>query len=495
MNAVEFEKDASISGSVHVTTPDARLGNGQVLVLDADVRQRQYEFPETLSARVNVVLNFAGTPENLPPGRAQRTAAIQATLRLKGPKNGGGDIRVETERALVYVQGNEEPEPLRCDDLFTATGRDRKLTLRFTGFRNLLSCRAEKNVPIAHFDPERIGDRAARDVSAGQNRYSEADDARMGREYAEEFLAQNRQHVLDASHPATRWAQSALDRIADASDRPDLRPTVYVINADVLNAFALPGGYIFVFRGLIDAARSEAEILGVLGHEWAHVTARHGTKNVSRALRTMKISLGVAVAGIIASGVGQVTDRAWLALLGEAVANLGLIGGQVYLLNKSREAETEADRLGSQYAWAIDYQPWGLADMFSVMMARIPGANRLDDAVSSHPAMPKRIANVLNWSAFFYPGKRSYVATTAEFEHARRELSILPKPTTDGSNLLGNALANHVQGKANAILEAQANQDRAVIVATAIATEAAKGLLGGRKKKDEKKEGDRGSEE
>ena len=102
----------------------------------------------------------------------------------------------------------------------------------------------------------------------------------------------------------TVYLQRQMDKIANVADVPrtshkknnigqemNIRPKVHVVNADVLNAFALPGGNIYVFRGLLERAESIDSVMGVLGHEWAHVTARHGTKNVSRSIKMIYGSL------------------------------------------------------------------------------------------------------------------------------------------------------------------------------------------------------------
>jgi predicted Zn-dependent protease len=93
-----------------------------------------------------------------------------------------------------------------------------------------------------------------------------------------------------------------MERIAAGSEIPNLKPRVFVINANVLNTFALPGGNVYVFRGLIDSAQSEAEVMGVLGHEWAQVTARYGTKGMSKTIGTIFYAKGAEIALRAAAG-------------------------------------------------------------------------------------------------------------------------------------------------------------------------------------------------
>ncbi|HCD16293.1 MAG TPA: hypothetical protein DEQ83_01490, partial [Rhodobiaceae bacterium] len=110
---------------------------------------------------------------------------------------------------------------------------------------------------------------------------SEADEARIGAEEHTKIVkayggAYGDERVND-------YVEQIMEKIARASDRPDLRYQITVLNSPVVNAFALPGGYTYVTRGLLALANSEAELAGVIGHEIAHVTARHGARRHTTA--------------------------------------------------------------------------------------------------------------------------------------------------------------------------------------------------------------------
>ena len=121
-------------------------------------------------------------------------------------------------------------------------------------------------------------------------------------------------------------------KLALASERPELEWHFTVVDADDINAFALPGGYIYITRGIMAYLNSEAELAAVLGHEIGHVTARHSVRQQSQSLLT----------GILATGAAIFTGN-------RAVADLANIGGQALLSGYGRDMEVDADRLGAQF--------------------------------------------------------------------------------------------------------------------------------------------------
>src|SRR5207302_7865397 len=138
------------------------------------------------------------------------------------------------------------------------------------------------------------------------------------------------------------------------------------------NAFALPGGPMYVNRGMIDAARNEGEMAGVMAHELSHVALRHGTAQATRA-QTPSLLAGIgAVAGAVLGG-----------LPGAAVSQVSQLGAGVYLLRFSREYETEADLLGSQIMARAGYDPRDLANMFRTIERTSGGGGGF---LSDHPS-------------------------------------------------------------------------------------------------------------
>ncbi|MGZ5483558.1 MAG: M48 family metalloprotease [Pyrinomonadaceae bacterium] len=184
--------------------------------------------------------------------------------------------------------------------------------------------------------------------------------------------------------------------------------TIKVIDSDEINAFALPGGFFFVNKGLILASDNEAELAGVMAHEIAHVAARHAMENQ----RKMQILDYGILAGILLGG----------GVIGNVLYNAGgLIEGLSYL-KFTRGAEEEADKLGVQYMWAAGYDPNAMATMFEKLEAKNkkkPGT--IAKLFASHPAPPDRRSNAIALAARF-PERDEYVISSSEFQRVKNRL-------------------------------------------------------------------------
>ena len=184
--------------------------------------------------------------------------------------------------------------------------------------------------------------------------------------------------------------------------------TIKVIDSDEVNAFALPGGFFFVNKGLILAADNESELAGVMAHEIAHVCARHAMENQGKGtLMNYGMLAGIIFGGPIASTVLQ---------------NGGSIFGALGMLKFSRGAEEEADRLGVQYLYASGYDPNGMSTMFEKLASqnkKKPGS--LAKLFSSHPQSLDRRDNSLQLVARF-PEKEEYIISTSEFQRVKGHL-------------------------------------------------------------------------
>src|SRR5262249_50855283 len=135
-----------------------------------------------------------------------------------------------------------------------------------------------------------------------------------------------------------------------------------VVNTRDINAFALPGGPMFVNRGMIEAARNEGEMAGVMAHEISHVALRHGTAQATKAQKFQLPALGPAILGAIMGGnVGSVISQGTKFGLG------------AYLLKYSREYESQADTLGAQIMARAGYDPRDLANMFRTIQEQSGG--------------------------------------------------------------------------------------------------------------------------
>jgi predicted Zn-dependent protease len=178
-------------------------------------------------------------------------------------------------------------------------------------------------------------------------------------------------------------------RVAASSDRPDLQFTFTVLDSDEINAFAAPGGYIYVYRGLLAHLNSEAELAAVLGHEIGHVTARHIARRQA----------GATAAGVGATLLGVLTGQPGL-------IDVAGLAGSALVASYSREQEMEADELGVKFTRLAGYDPQ--ASLTSLEIMRDQELSMLDRArkekqslggggqgvMSSHPDIDKRISAV-----------------------------------------------------------------------------------------------------
>jgi predicted Zn-dependent protease len=208
--------------------------------------------------------------------------------------------------------------------------------------------------------------------------------------------------------------------------------TIKVIDSDEVNAFALPGGFFFVNKGLLLAADNEAEHAGVKAHEIAHVCARHAMENQGKgAFINYAAIAGILFGGPIVSGILQNGGGVLAGLAG---------------LKFTRAAEEEADNLGVQYLYAAGYDPTAMATMFEKLAAqnkKKPGT--MTKLFSTHPQSIDRRDTSLRLVARF-PEKEEYVISTSEFQHvksylfkmtnARAAISTDYDPTDDGKPTL-----------------------------------------------------------
>jgi beta-barrel assembly-enhancing protease len=164
---------------------------------------------------------------------------------------------------------------------------------------------------------------------------------------------------INAQLPMVRDAEvneyvSTLGRaIADHSDRPHLEYHFYIVDSPALNAFALPGGHVYVNRGLVERTGDVSELAGILAHEIAHVAARHGAKNLQRQLRTRSMA---STLHHLILGRGPLLDREALDL-----------GGALWNAQHSRRAEVEADRLAVRYLVRAGVDPRGMLTLFNTL--------------------------------------------------------------------------------------------------------------------------------
>lgn len=185
------------------------------------------------------------------------------------------------------------------------------------------------------------------------------------------------------------------------SDYPNLPWEFTLLDSDVINAFALPGGKVFMSRGLAEKLTTEAELAAVLGHEVGHVTARHSGQRVSQSLVVSGLVIG---AGVAASQSDSDLAKIGVPLLVGA-------GGSGYLLKFSRSQELEADALGVRYMVKIGYDPLG-ARMVQEVLAREGGSGKQPEFLSTHPYPDSRIAQIND----LLKGEYAYTQNNPDFK-------------------------------------------------------------------------------
>lgn len=218
----------------------------------------------------------------------------------------------------------------------------------------------------------------ARNPVTGKNELalvSEGQEIQMGQEAAQQ-VAQSIGYVDDQA--LQDYVAGIGKRMAAQSERPNLPWEFHVVNDAAVNAFALPGGFIYVTRGLLGAITNEAELASVLGHEIGHVTARHSVQQISKA---QLAQLGLGLGSILSSDIAQ--------FAGLASQGLGIL-----FLKYGRDAENQADELGFRYALTQNYDVREMDDVFETLNRESQlagGGGRLPEWLSTHPNPENRV--------------------------------------------------------------------------------------------------------
>lgn len=255
-----------------------------------------------------------------------------------------------------------------------------------------------------------------RNINSHQiNFYSLNKEVNMGRQLAADV---DRQGKFIEDPVVTEYVNRVGQNLALHSDAK-VPFTIKVLDSDDVNAFALPGGFLYVNKGAILAADSEAELAGVMAHEIAHVTARHGVEQASKATLANYAMIPLI---FMTGGLGYIAYQA------------AQIGVPLTFLKFSRNVETEADKLGAQYLWAAGYDPNNFLSFFEKLEKkekRKPGT--LSKLFGSHPPTPDRIVKVHDLLARF-PDRDEYTVSTSEFNRVKsRLLAITNSKTLDAA--------------------------------------------------------------
>jgi beta-barrel assembly-enhancing protease len=264
-------------------------------------------------------------------------------------------------------------------------------------------------------DPAMIGKRNINKGIIGKLSGSMEKDVAIGRQLATEIDKQSK--FID-DPLITEYINRVGQNVVLHSDAK-IPFTIKVVDSDEVNAFALPGGFFYVNKGLILAADNEAEIAGVMAHEIAHVAARHSIENQTKG---SILEWGAIAGSIFLGGVpGMIFNN---------TAGLGLLASYMKF---SRGAEEEADRLGVQYLYAAGYDPHAMGTMFEKLSAKNkkkPGF--ISKAFSTHPQSLDRLQTSKALVERF-PEKDEYVITTSEFQRLKSRLARLTNTRASGS--------------------------------------------------------------
>jgi beta-barrel assembly-enhancing protease len=253
-------------------------------------------------------------------------------------------------------------------------------------------------------------------IERDKNSYSPKQDVELGQQASAEVRQQmpllNDERIENF---VERIGDRLVDQIPVEFRQPEFRYTFDVVNLREINAFALPGGPMFLHRGMIQAAKTEGEIAGVMAHEIAHVVLRHGT---AQATKGQKFQLGAIAGQVLGAVIGGRT--------GAVVSQGSQIGLGTYFLKYGREYEREADLLGAQMMARAGYDPREMAHMFQTIEKQ---GSSGPEFLSDHPNPGNRVQAINREAEMLRVEGR---ATTGELPNIQARLNQMPQaPTTE----------------------------------------------------------------
>ncbi len=284
----------------------------------------------------------------------------------------------------------------------------------------LVSCASAAAPPVARGAPSE--DTKAAEVSRAQpgfNLFSVEQDIEIGRQSAAEA---QKQLVMLNDRSVDRYLGQIVGKLAAVAPGARYPYQIKAVNASEINAFALPGGPMYVNRGLVEAARSEAELAGVLAHEMSHVALRHGTHQASKAYLA-QAGLGI-LGGLLGKNGGNTAQ------IVNAVGGLGL---NAAFLKFGRDDEYQADHLGAEIMAQAGYNPVAMADFFQQLRSeqgRDPG--KLEQFFSDHPPSADREARIRDQARTLGPVRSREVGGFKQVAAGLRRLPAAPSRQAQG---------------------------------------------------------------
>jgi Zn-dependent protease with chaperone function len=251
-------------------------------------------------------------------------------------------------------------------------------------------------------------------VKPPKNKYTPEQDVQIGEKAAAEV---RRSYPVIQSPEIQRYMATLGERLVEAApselNNPAFRYSFTPVNVKEINAFALPGGPMFINRGMIDSAHSEGEVVGVMAHELSHVLLRHGTANATKAQGFQLGALAGAIAGAVVGGG-----------LGSVISQGSQFGLGTWLMRYSREYEKQADILGAQMMARAGYDPRDLARVFENIEKQ--GGNGSPQWMSDHPNPGNRSQYIAQEAAMLQvaPAHRD----SSELQRVKGMMASLPAP-------------------------------------------------------------------
>ena len=253
------------------------------------------------------------------------------------------------------------------------------------------------------------------DVRPGFNLFTVDQDVEIGKKSAIEV---ERQLPMLSEPAITRYVADLGARLAARAPGAKFDYKFKVANLSDVNAFALPGGFIYVHRGLLEKARTEGELAGVIAHEIAHVTLRHSTNQASKAYLAQS---GIGILGGLLGGKTQTTT-------GQIVGAVGGFGLNALFLKYSRGAETQADIVGAQIMAKAGYDPMEMVRFFETLR-KLAGSDpgKVSRFLSDHPAPVDRAARIRQEASLLGPVRQaSPIGSVAALQRDLGRLSPAP---------------------------------------------------------------------
>ncbi|RMH98761.1 MAG: peptidase M48 [Calditrichaeota bacterium] len=204
---------------------------------------------------------------------------------------------------------------------------------------------------------------------------SEAEEISLGKEADAQIV---QQYGLYEDPRLQEYITRIGQRMAKLSHRPHLQYQFKIMDSPIINAFAIPGGYVYVTRGILAYLNNEAELAGVLGHEIGHVAARHSARQYSKA---QLAALGLGLGSVLSEDIAR-------------FANVAQTGLALLFLKFSRDHERESDRLGVEYSTKAGYDAREMANFFATLERMHPSPTGLPGWFTTHPSSAERVQNV-----------------------------------------------------------------------------------------------------